>query len=587
MSLLTELSERFGAAFEKLGLDPALGVVTVSDRPDLAEFQCNGALVAAKGAGRSPRDIAEDVVAAAADPEVFSGLSVAGAGFINIKLTDQFLGRWMNVVADDDRFGAPIHESDGKVLVDFGGPNVAKAMHVGHLRASLIGDALQKIFRWAGFDVVSDIHVGDWGTQMGQLLIEMERRFPELPYFDAANSGPYPEESPVTLDDLQEMYPEVAARTQVDAVERERASQATLELQQGRPGYLALWRHFWNVSHQAQQADFENLGIKFDLWYGESTVHDRVAPMLAKLETEGTITEDEGAQIVEVAEPGDTKEIPPLLLTKTDGGYLYGTTDLATVDHRAEMGVGLALYVVDARQALHFEQVFRAAHKSGIAPPEMQLEHVPFGTMNGPDGKPFKTREGGVLRLDDLITMVTEAAYRRLEEAELATEYAEDERRDISRQVGLAALKYGDLSNHRTSNYVFDLDRFISFEGKTGPYLQYGAVRIKSILRKAAEQGLAPGEIQPPANDAERQLMLALVEFPEVLGRSIEFRAPNHLAEYAYDVVVAFNRFYEACHILREEDTARQASWLRLVEVTLGLLTTLLELLGIEVPERM
>jgi arginyl-tRNA synthetase len=309
--------------------------------------------------------------------------------------------------------------------------------------------------------------------------------------------------------------------------------------------------------------------------------------MLEKLAAEGTIAEDDGAQIMVVAEEGDTKEIPPLLLTKSDGGYLYGTTDLATVDHRVEMGVGLALYVVDARQALHFEQVFRAAHKSGIAPPEMILEHVPFGTMNGPDGKPFKTREGGVLKLDDLIVMVTGAAYQRLEEAELATGYGEEEQREISRQVGLAALKYGDLSNHRTSNYVFDLDRFTSFEGKTGPYLQYGAVRIKSILRRAGERDLAPGEILAPANDAERQLMLAVTRFPEVLDRSIEFRAPSHLAEYAYDTVVAFNRFYEACHILREEDAGRQASWLRLVEVTLGLLTLLVELLGIDVPERM
>ena len=587
MSLIADLSERFAVAFEKLGLDPSLGIVTVSDRSDLAQFQCNGALAAAKAAGRAPRDIAEDVVGVAADPDVFSELSVAGAGFINIKLSDQFLGQWLASVAADGRFGAQRHTGNGKVLVDFGGPNVAKAMHVGHLRASLIGDSLQKIFRWAGYDVISDIHIGDWGTQMGQLLIEVERRFPDLPYFDAGYTGPYPEEAPVTLDDLQEMYPVVAARTDEDPEERDRARRATLELQQGRAGYLALWQHFWNVSHEAQQADFEKLGIRFDLWYGESTVHDRVAPMLAKLAAAGTSAEDDGAQIMVVAEEGDTKEIPPLLLTKSDGGYLYGTTDLATVDHRVEMGVGLALYVVDARQALHFEQVFRAAHKSGIAPPEMILEHVSFGTMNGPDGKPFKTREGGVLKLDDLIGMVTGAAYRRLEEAELATNYGEEERREISRQVGLAALKYGDLSNHRTSNYVFDLDRFTSFEGKTGPYLQYGAVRIKSILRRAGERDLAPGEILAPANDAERQLMLVVTRFPEVLDRSVEFRAPNHLAEYAYDMVVAFNRFYEACHILREEDAGRQASWLRLVEVTLGLLTLLLELLGIDVPERM
>ena len=587
MSLIADLSERFAVAFEKLGLDPAFGLVTVSDREDLAQFQCNGALAASKPAVRAPRNLAEDIVGLAADPDVFSELSVAGAGFININLTDQFLGQWVASVASDDRLGTEPHESSGKVLVDFGGPNVAKAMHVGHLRSSLIGDSLQRIFRWAGYEVISDIHVGDWGTQMGQLLIEVERRLPDLPYFDPANIGPYPEESPVTLDDLQEFYPAVAARVQEDPAERERARQATLELQQGRPGYLALWQHFWNVSHAAQQADFDKLGVRFDVWYGESTVHDRVAPMLEKLQSEGAITEDDGAQIVEVAQPEDTKEIPPLILTKTDGGYLYGTTDLATIDHRVEMGVALALYVVDARQALHFEQVFRAAHKSGVAPPDMVLEHVPFGTMNGPDGKPFKTREGGVLKLDDLIAMVTQAAYQRLEEAELATNYGESERREIGRQVGLAALKYGDLSNHRTSNYVFDLDRFTSFEGKTGPYLQYGAVRIKSILRKASQQDVEAGEILAPANDAERQLMLVIIRFPEVLGRSVEFRAPNHLAEYAYEVVAAFNRFYEACHILSEEDPARQGSWLLLVEVTLGLLTKLLELLGIEVPERM
>jgi len=473
------------------------------------------------------------------------------------------------------------------VLIDFGGPNVAKAMHVGHLRSSLIGESLQRVFRFAGYDVVSDIHFGDWGTQMGQLIIEAQARKPDLPYFDPDSSGPYPAEPPFSLDDLQEMYPAVAARTKADPAEAERARQATLELQQGRPGYRALWKHFWDVSHDAQKQDFDRLGVGFDLWHGESTVHERVAPMLEKIKAGGGSVEDAGALIVDVVEPEDTKEIPPLLLTKSDGGYLYGTTDLATIDNRVAMGVAEALYVVDARQSLHFEQVFRAARKTGVAPDSMLLEHVPFGTMNGPDGKPFKTREGGVLRLDDLISLVRDAALARLEEAELATDYPDDERRDIAEKVGLAALKYGDLANNRTSNYILDLDRFTSFEGKTGPYLLYGAVRIKSILRKAAEVDLGPGPIVAPTVDAERALMLELTRFPEVLDRTVQFRAPNHLAEYAYDIVTAFNRFYEACHILREEDSARQASWLGLVDLTLGLLVRLLDLLGIEVPERM
>jgi len=587
MSLLSDLSDRFRAAFESLGLDPARADVTVSDRPDLAQFQCNGALAVAKAAGRPPRDIAQDVIQAVADPGVFGQLSIAGPGFINIELTDDLLADRVVGLVGDARFGHEGRTADGKVLIDFGGPNVAKAMHVGHLRSSLIGDSLQRVFRFAGYEVISDIHFGDWGTQMGQLIIEAELRDPDLRYFDAEYAGPYSADPPFSLDDLQEMYPAVAARTKADPGEAERARRATLELQQGRPGYRALWQHFWNVSHDAQKRDFDQLGVGFDLWHGESTVHERVAPMLELIQKGGGANEDAGALIVEVEEPGDSKEIPPLLLTKSDGGYLYGTTDLATIDNRVEMGVGEALYVVDARQSLHFEQVFRAAYKTGVAPPGMILEHVPFGTMNGPDGKPFKTREGGVLRLDDLIGLVRDAALARLQEAELATDYEEAERSQIAEKVGLAALKYGDLSNSRSSNYVFDLDRFTSFEGKTGPYLLYGSVRIKSILRRAAERELAPGEIVPPARDAERALMLELTRFPEVLDRTLEFRAPNHLAEYAYDIVSAFNRFYEACHILSEPDPARQSSWLGLVDLTLGLLILLLDLLGIEVPDRM
>ena len=586
MSLLADLSSRFGDAFASQGLDRAYGAVVPSQRPELAQFQCNGALAAAKTAERSPHDIAGDVVAAVADPAVLAELSIAGPGFINITVTDEFLATHVQAMEADARLGVPLPDPPDRVLVDYGGPNMSKSMHVGHLRASIIGESLKRLFRFLGHDTAGDIHIGDWGMPVGQLIIELQRRRPELPYFDPESSGPYPDESPVTLDELSEMYPVVAARTAADPEEAERARQATLELQNGRPGYVALWGHFHRVSEDEQKKDFDALGVEFDLWRGESTVANRLAPLVGRLREE-VAEESEGALIIDVARPGDKKEMPPLLLTRSDGSYLYSTTDLATVEHRMEDGFTVLLYVVDARQGLHFEQVFRAARAGGLVPPDVVMEHIAFGTVNGSDGKPFKTREGGVLRLQDLIAMVTDAARKRLDEAEIAQDYPEEERSRIARQVGLGALKFGDLSNHRTSNYVFDLDRFTSFEGKTGPYLQYGAVRIKSILRKAAERGLAPGPIGPPTEPQERDLMLRLSRLPEVLARTADLRAPNTIAEYAYDVVTDFNRFYEVCHILREPDPTRQASWLGLVDLTLRILTLLLDLLGIEVPERM
>lgn len=586
MSLLADLSLRFGEAFAAQGLDDAHGTVVPSQRPELAQFQCNGALAAAKAAVRSPRDIAEAVLAEVTDPETFAGLDIAGPGFINITVTDQYLAGHVQAMEADPRLGVPLSDDPLRVIVDYGGPNMSKSMHVGHLRASIIGESLKRLFRFLGHDTVGDIHIGDWGLPVGQLIVELQRRRSDLPYFDSEFTGPYPQESPVTLEDLSEMYPIAAARSKEDPAEAALAKQATFELQNGRPGYVALWRHFHRVSVEEQRRDFDALGVEFDLWRGESTVADRLSPLVGRL-LEDVAVESDGALIVDVAEPDDRKEMPPLLLTRSDGSYLYSTTDLATLDQRVEDGFDLILYVVDARQGLHFEQVFRAARRGGIVPPGVVMEHIPFGTVNGPDGKPFKTREGGVLRLQDLMGMVTDAARKRLDEAEIAQEYPEEERAAIARRVGLGAMKFGDLSNHRTSNYVFDLDRFTSFEGKTGPYLQYGAVRIKSILRKAAERNLGPGPILPPTADQERDLMLRLVRLPEVLQRAADLRAPNTIAEYSYDVVTDFNRFYEVCHILRESDPARQASWLGLVDVTLRVLTLLLDLLAIAVPERM
>ncbi|MDF1596483.1 MAG: arginine--tRNA ligase [Acidimicrobiia bacterium] len=588
MSLLTDLSGLFGDAFASIGLDRAFGEVSFSQRPDLGQFQCNGALPAAKPAGRNPREIAQEVLEVVSGDERIAELSLAGPGFINITLTDEFLATELDELAHDPRLGVAKVTESLSVIVDYGGPNVAKEMHVGHLRPAIIGESIKRILRFEGHQVTGDVHLGDWGTPMGQLIVELSERMPELPYFDPNGTGPYPAESPVSVADLQLMYPIASQRAKDDASFAEAARQATLELQDGRPGYRALWQHFRTVSIDAMREVYEDLGVHFDLWNGESTVHDRIQPMIERLIGAGLTRLSDGAIVVDVADEADTKEIPPLLLAKTDGAYLYGTSDLATIEERIEdLGARIMVYVVDVRQSLHFEQVFRAARLTGIAAPDVVLEHAGNGTVNGPDGKPFKTRDGDLLRLADLVAMVVERATQRLDENELATGYPREERHRIAHLVGMAALKFGDLHNHRASNYIFDVERFTSFEGKTGPYLLYGAVRAKSILRKAAEGALDGGPIIPASRDTERNLMLQLTRLPEVFARAVEHRAPNQLAEYAFEFAADFNRFLADCHILSEPDAARQGSWLALVGTTLRQLELVLDLLGIDIPERM
>ncbi len=588
MSLLSDLTEVFGDAFESIGLDRLFGEVSVSQRPDLGQFQCNGALPAAKPAGRNPRQIAQEVLEIVSGDRRIAGLSLAGPGFINLTLTDESLAEGLQAVAEDERLGVPRASEPLSVVVDYGGPNVAKEMHVGHLRPAIIGESLKRILLFEGHRVAGDVHLGDWGTPMGQLIVELSERQPELPYFDAGFTGPYPAESPVSVGDLQLLYPIASERSKQDRDFAEAARRATVELQDGRPGYRALWSHFRNVSIEAMRAVYDDLGVHFDLWNGESTVHDRIQPMIDRLVDAGLTRLSDGATVIDVAGEADTREIPPLLLAKSDGAYLYGTSDLATIEERIEeLDARLMVYIVDVRQSLHFEQVFRAARLTGIAGPDVVLEHAGNGTVNGPDGKPFKTRDGNLLRLADLVSMVAERAAQRLDENELATGYSGEERHRIAHLVGMSALKFGDLHNHRTSNYIFDLDRFTSFDGKTGPYLLYGAVRIKSILREASEREMEGGRIIAADRDGERNLMLRLARLPEVFGRAVEHRAPNQLAEYAFELVADFNRFYEACHILSEADAARRGSWLTLVGTTLRQLELVLDLLGIEIPDRM
>jgi arginyl-tRNA synthetase len=574
MSIQSHLSELAGKAFADLGLPSTLGEVLPSQRRELAQYQCNGAMAAASQAGRPPRDIALEVAEALATHPEIARTEVAGPGFINIDLTDAALAQWANRTTKHDHLGFDTAADPLTVLVDYAGPNVAKAMHVGHLRATIIGDSLARLFAFAGHNVIRDPHFGDWGYNMGLLIAAVEEE------------GIDP--SALTLEDLQRIYPEADARAKADEKLAERARLTTVALQQGDEQALATWRQMKTVSEESQRRDFAALGVEFDLWYGESDIADRLNPLVERLQETGLTEMSHGALIVRVELPEDNREYPPLILLTTTGGFLYSGFDVATVEMRVEdLDVDLMLYVVDRRQADHFTQVFRVARKAGIAGDDVAMEHIGFGTMNGPDGKPFKTREGGVVRLGDVIDMIKTAARERLDEAHIAEEYPESERELIARQVGVAALKFGDLINNRGSDYIFDLERFSSFEGKTGPYLQYAAVRIKSILGKAAERGLEPGEIISPTVDVERDLMLALLRFPEVVQRSIDLRAPNHVAEYSHALAGQWNRFYDRCHILTEADPDRRTSWLALAQWTETTLETLLHLLGIEVPDRM
>lgn len=585
--LLDVLNSALHSAFAAAGLPEALGVAVLSGRPELGQFQCNGALAAAKQMGANPRALAEAAVAELQKDPRLTGIGVAGPGFVNLSLTDAALGAAVEAMRGDDRLGVPLDGSGRTTILDYGGPNVAKTMHVGHLRSSIIGDSLTRLCRFVGDRAISDVHLGDWGTPMGMVISEIALRQPELPYFDPAFSGPYPEESPVTTADLEAIYPAANTAAKSDPARMEMARQATAELQAGRPGYRALWQHFVNVSIAAMQRDFGALGIRFDLWNGEASVDSLIPAMIERLKARGIAREDAGALVVDVAQEGDKTEMPPLILLKSDGAAMYGTTDLATVMERVvSYEPQQILYVVDQRQHLHFEQVFRAARR-GALQGGASLEHIGFGTINGPDGKPFKTRAGGVMKLGDLLAMAEDAALARLAEAELAQDLSEDDRRQLARQIGLGAVKFADLSNPRLSNYIFDLDRFMRFEGKTGPYLQYAAVRTGSVLRRAEAQGIAPGPVQQPATEPERMLMLQLLLLPDAVNQAYEKRTPHLLCDYAFQLAQAYSSFYAACHILTETDKDRQASWLSLCVATRAVLVRVLDLLGIEVPDRM
>ncbi len=594
-SLATKLSEIVGAAFEAEGLSVSLGEVRVSDRPDLAQFQCNGAMAAAKIAKCAPRAVAEKVTARLESDSALAKVEIAGPGFINLTLTNEFINSYLADFGQSESFGVDLVGTGQVMVLDYGGPNIAKAMHVGHLRASIIGDALRRICGFAGYEALGDVHMGDWGTPMGQIISALEIEHGDDPdwqiYFDESYEGDF---SPagmrgelLSMEDLEVIYPKASAACKEDEARLELARKATVDLQDGRRGYRALWEEFVYVSIAGMKANFDALNVHFDMWKGEASVHSFIEPMVDSLKEKGLAIEDGGALVVPVAREDDNKEMPPMILHKRDGAVMYGTTDLATIVERMEVNApSKIVYIVDQRQALHFEQVFRVARLSNIAPDEVELTHAGFGTMNGTDGKPFKTRAGGVMKLEDLIGMGVEKANARLDEVHLAEDMGAEERAEVAHKVAIAAIKFADLQNNRTADYVFDIDRMTAFEGKTGPYLLYQAVRIKSLLRKAADKGLMPSDALD-IRDEDCALALLLAEFPDQFALALKNYTPHVLCDYAFRLAQAFSSFYGNCHILSEEDEALRGSRLRLCAMTAHQLEVVLGLLGIEIPERM
>ena len=581
------IAEELAAAFEAAGYDRNYAKVTLSNRPDLCEYQCNGAMAGAKAYHKAPIMIAQDVVAKLEGSGCFCDVQAVNPGFINLKLDERFVADYLDEMETDEDLGLNKTDNPKMIVIDYGGPNVAKPLHVGHLRSAIIGESVKRIARKMGHNVLGDIHLGDWGYQMGLIITELKERKPELPYFDENFKGEYPAEAPFTISELEEIYPTASRKAKEDEEYRERALHATYLLQNGHKGYTAIWNHIMHVSVNDLKKNYANLNVDFDLWKGESDAQAYIPDMIERLKKEGFAHVDDGALVIDVQEESDTKEIPPCMIQKSDGASLYGTTDLATLVQRVEdYHPDKVIYVVDKRQELHFVQVFRAAKKTGIVPSETELKFLGFGTMNGKDGKPFKTREGGVMRLENLITEIQEEMYKKITDNRTVEE---EEAKNTAKTVGMAAIKYGDLSNQASKDYVFDVDRFTSFEGNTGPYILYTIVRIKSILNKYQEEGKAVTglKVNQQSGESEKALMLALVKYNEMMENAYEELAPHKICAYIYDLANAFNHFYHETKILAEENEAKKQGYIALLILTKKVLESCIDVLGFEAPERM
>ena len=585
--ILDLLSAEVAKAFAAAGYDEKYARVSISNRPDLCEYQCNGAMAAAKEYHKAPIMIANGVVEQLAGSEVFGEVQAVNPGFINMKINDAFLSSYLNGMEADERLGFEKAEHPKTIVIDYGGPNVAKPLHVGHLRSAIIGESVKRIARFAGHHVIGDVHLGDWGLQMGLIITELHERKPELCYFDENYDGAYPEEAPFTIAELEEIYPTASKRSKEDEPYKEAAMQATYELQHGRKGYQALLQHILNVSVTDLKRNYANLNVSFDLWKGESDAQPYIPDMVQKMKDDGFAYVSDNALVVDVKEDTDTKEVPPCMLLKSDGASLYTTTDLATIVERMKLyNPDEIIYVVDKRQEMHFIQVFRCARKCGLVTDKTELKFLGFGTMNGKDGKPFKTRDGGVMRLEYLLKDINEEMLKKIQESR---PMEEKEAEETAKIVGLSAVKYGDLSNQASKDYIFDVERFTSSEGNTGPYILYTIVRIKSILRKYEESGKKAGEgkIGAGRSDSEKALQLELSKFNSVMETAFEECAPHKICAYIYDLANAFNKFYHETKILATDDMEAQSSWISLLLLTRRVLETCIDMLGFEAPEKM
>ncbi len=590
--ILDLISEEMKKAFEAAGYDAELGRVTLSNRPDLCEYQCNGAMAGAKKYHKAPLMIAQEVAEKLNESDVLSEVAAVAPGFLNMKVKESFVRDYLREMRTAEKFGLQKPEQVKKIIIDYGGPNVAKPLHVGHLRSAIIGESIKRICRYAGHDIIGDIHLGDWGLQMGLIITELQKRQPDLVYFDETYEGEYPAEAPFTISELEEIYPAASAKSKEDEAYKADAMEATFKLQNGVRGYRALWKHIINVSVADLKKNYENLNVDFDLWKGESDVHDIIPGMVEEMKKGGYAYESDGALVVDVKKETDTREVPPCMILKSDGASLYNTTDLATIMDRMEhYHPDKMIYLTDKRQELYFKQVFRCARKTGLVDEATELVHIGFGTMNGKDGKPFKTREGGVMRLENLIREINEEMIRKIQENAGTKGYEVDmaDARETAKTVGLAAIKYGDLSNQASKDYIFDMDRFTSFEGDTGPYILYTIVRIKSILGKYTEQGgiLTDVVTNEAVNASEKSLMLEVAKFNAMMEAACEEIAPHRICAYIYDLANAFNHFYHETKILTEEDGQKKSGWIALLMLTRDVLEVCIDLLGFSAPERM
>lgn len=587
--ILEMISDEMKNAFEQAGYDRELGKVTLSNRPDLCEYQCNGAMAGAKQYKKAPLMIANDVAAKLTDSSVFAKAEAVAPGFLNLTLTNEFVGEYVKNMRAADKYGLEEDKTAETIVIDYGGPNIAKPLHIGHLRSAIIGESIKRILRYIGHTVIGDVHMGDWGLQMGLVINELKIRNSGLVYFDENYTGEYPSEPPFTLAELEEIYPYASKRSKEDEAYKADAMACTFKLQSGVRGYRALWNHIIEVSVTDLKKNYKRLNVEFDLWNGESAVQDLIPGMVDSMKKGGYAHISEGALVVDVKEDTDTKEVPPCMILKSDGAALYNTTDLATIMMRmSEYNPDKIIYMTDKRQELYFEQVFRCARKTKLVKPETKLVYIGFGTMNGSDGKPFKTRAGGVMRLESLIQEIYDEMLRKIAEN---SGIEDDEARQTAETVALAALKYGDLSNQASKDYIFDIERFTSSEGDTGPYILYTIVRIKSILAKFVENGgdleAVRMDIKAPVNDSEKQLMMALAKYNASIEAAAQEYAPHKICAYIYDLANAFNHFYHETKILAEEDASRKAGWIALLALTRDVLETSIDLLGFSAPDRM